>query len=397
MKQIESFLYYMRYELNYSVHTVLSYKKDLEQFAAFAADGDSEFAAAGVGTADVRAWVYDLSQRRGLAVRTVRRKMQALRAFYKFLLKRGEVAQNPVDDIPMAKLPKRLPEFVGEKKMDEILDGGFSHTDFEQVRNRLIVAMLYETGMRRAELVGLTDADIDTRRCELKVHGKRNKDRIVPFCEELRSLIELYRPLRAKLSASGNDAFFLTAKGAPVYDKLVYNVVSQTLSAVTSGRRSPHTLRHSYASVMLNHGAGINSVKELLGHESLAATQVYTHITYSELKRNYKHAHPRALKKGGKMEIRIKAIHFDATAKLEEFINKKAQKLARRNESVTGFDVTLKVVKPETAMNKEASIKLTVPNSEDLFASKVADTFEEAVDLAIDALDRQLVKLKEKK
>ena len=149
MKQIESFLYYMRYELNYSVHTVLSYKKDLEQFAAFAADGDSEFAAAGVG-----------------------RKMQALRAFYKFLLKRGEVAQNPVDDIPMAKLPKRLPEFVGEKKMDEILDSGFSHMDFEQVRNRLIVAMLYETGMRRAELVGLTDADIDTRRCELKVHGK---------------------------------------------------------------------------------------------------------------------------------------------------------------------------------------------------------------------------------
>ena len=183
MKQIESFLYYMRYELNYSVHTVLSYKKDLEQFAAFAADGDSEFAAAVVGTADVRAWVYDLSQRRGLAVRTVRRKMQALRAFYKFLLKRGEVAQNPVDDIPMAKLPKRLPEFVGEKKMDEILDGNFDHTDFEQVRNRLIVAMLYETGMRRAELVGLTDMDVDTRRCELKVHGKRNKDRIVPFCE----------------------------------------------------------------------------------------------------------------------------------------------------------------------------------------------------------------------
>lgn len=115
MKQIESFLYYMRYELNYSVHTVLSYKKDLEQFAAFAADGDSEFAAAGVGTADVRAWVYDLSQRRGLAVRTVRRKMQALRAFYKFLLKRGEVAQNPVDDIPMAKLPKRLPELSARK------------------------------------------------------------------------------------------------------------------------------------------------------------------------------------------------------------------------------------------------------------------------------------------
>ena len=298
MKQIESFLYYMRYELNYSVHTVLSYRKDLEQFAAFLA-GSAEFEASLADSADIRAWVYDLTQRRGLAVRSVRRKVQALRAFYKFLLKRGAVEQSPVDDIPMAKLPKRLPEFVGEKKMDEILDSDFDHTDFEQVRNRLIVMMLYETGMRRAELLGLTDADIDTHRCELKVHGKRNKDRIVPFCEELRSLIELYRPLRARLAVGGDDAFFLTAKGAPVYDKLVYNVVSQTLSAVTKGRRSPHTLRHSYASVMLNNGAGINSVKELLGHESLAATQVYTHITYSELKSNYKHAHPRALKKGG--------------------------------------------------------------------------------------------------
>ena len=298
MKQIESFLYYMRYELNYSVHTVLSYKKDLEQFAAFAADGDSEFAAAGVGTADVRAWVYDLSQRRGLAVRTVRRKMQALRAFYKFLLKRGEVAQNPVDDIPMAKLPKRLPEFVGEKKMDEILDSGFSHTDFEQVRNRLIVAMLYETGMRRAELVGLTDADIDTRRCELKVHGKRNKDRIIPFCGELKRLIDIYRPLRAKV-AYGEDTFILTEKGMPAYPGLLYRIVTRNLSLVTSGKRSPHVLRHSYASAMLNNGAGINSVKELLGHESIATTQIYTHITYSELKQNYKHAHPRALKKGG--------------------------------------------------------------------------------------------------
>lgn len=298
MKQIESFLYYMRYELNYSVHTVLSYRKDLEQFAAFTA-GNGDFDASLVNTDDIRQWVFDLTKRRELAVRTVRRKVQALRAFYKFLLKRGVVEQSPVDDIPMAKLPKRLPEFVGEKKMDEILDSGYDHGDFESVRNRLIVAMLYETGMRRAELMGLKDSDIDTRRCELKVHGKRNKDRVVPFCEELRSLIEEYRPLRAALGAGEGDAFFLTAKGAPVYDKLVWNVVSGTLSAVTSGKRSPHTLRHSYASVMLNHGAGINSVKELLGHESLAATQVYTHITYSELKNNYQHAHPRALKKGG--------------------------------------------------------------------------------------------------
>ena len=298
MKQIDSFLYYMRYELNYSVHTVLSYKKDLEQFCVFLTGTDS-FDPATVTMLDVRKWVYNLAFWNAMSARSVRRKVQALRAFYKYLLKRGEVEQSPVDDMPMAKLPKRLPEFVGEKKMDLVLDSEYDHADFESVRNHLIVAMLYETGIRRAELMGLTDADVDTKRCELKVHGKRNKDRIVPFCEELRTLIEEYRPLRAGIAVGTTDAFFLTKKGVPVYDKLVWTVVSQALSAVTSGKRSPHTLRHSYASVMLNHGAGINSVKELLGHESLAATQVYTHITYSELKNNYQHAHPRALKKGG--------------------------------------------------------------------------------------------------
>ncbi len=297
-EQIDSFLYYMRYELNYSVHTVLSYRKDLEQFAEFVSGGD-DCDPKKVTQTVIRSWVYDLAQRRGLAVRSVRRKIQALRAFYKFLLKRGEVATSPVDDIPMAKLPKRLPEFVGEKKMDEVLDADYDHRSFSAMRNHLMVAMLYETGMRRTELMTLKDADIDTTHCELKVHGKRNKDRVVPFCRELKGLIEEYRPLRQRLAVGDSEEFFLTDKGMPVYSKLVYNAVSEALSAVTSGKRSPHTLRHSYASAMLNHGAGINSVKELLGHESLAATQVYTHITYSEMKRNYKHAHPRALKKGG--------------------------------------------------------------------------------------------------
>ena len=296
MKQIESFLYYMRYELNYSVHTVLSYQKDLEQFAAFL--GGDEFDPALVAADDIRSWVYDLTSRRKLEVRSVRRKVQALRAFFKYLLKRGEIKQSPVDDIPMAKLPKHLPEFVGERKMDEVLDADYNHGDFNSVRNHLIIAMLYETGMRRAELIGLKDADVDTVNRELKVHGKRNKDRVVPFCDELVRLIAEYRLQRASLAAE-SDPFFLTEKGAPLYPKLVYNVVRKTLSSVTSGKRSPHTLRHSYASAMLNHGAEINSVKELLGHESLAATQVYTHVTYKELNSNYKHAHPRALKKGG--------------------------------------------------------------------------------------------------
>lgn len=393
MKQVEVFLDYIRYELNYSVHTVLSYRKDLLQFAEFL-EKEEEADPAAVSVADVRAWVYDLSARRRLAPSSVRRKLQSLRAFYRFLQKRGDVANSPVDEVPLARQPRPLPVFIRERDMDELLDSPFDATDFVAVRNRLIVAMLYDTGMRRSELVRLKNFEISTVRRELKVHGKRNKDRVVPFCGELAELIEIYRSLRGDV---GHDVFFLTEKGLPVYDKLVYNVVRDALSAVTEGKRSPHTLRHSYASAMLNHGAGINSVKDLLGHESLATTQVYTHITYSELKQNYKHAHPRALKKEVSMEVRIKSIHFDATVKLQEFIDKKMQKLARRNEAIALADVTLKVVKPETAMNKEASIKLTVPNSEDLFASKVADTFEEAVDTVIDALDRQLVKIKEKR
>lgn len=298
MKQIESFLYYIRYELNYSACTVLSYKDDLLQFADFLEARD-EYDFGRVQTSDIRRWVYDLTARRQLAQRSVRRKVQTLRAFFKFLCKRGLAKQNPAEDIPLAKLPKALPEFVGVKKMDAVLDEEYDHGDFRAVRDHLIVAMLYETGMRRSELLGLTDADIDNERCELKVHGKRNKDRRIPFCKELQRLIGEYRELRLEYADDVNGAFFVTEKGQPVYAKLVYNVVSHMLAAVTEGKRSPHTLRHSYASAMLNNGAGLNSVKELLGHESLAATQVYTHITYSELKNNYKHAHPRALKKGG--------------------------------------------------------------------------------------------------
>lgn len=298
MKQIESFLDYMRYELNYSAHTVLFYSIDLNQFVDFLGGADC-FDPERIDVSDVRAWVYDLSKNRRRSATTVRRKVQSLRAFYKFLQKRGAVETNPVDDVPLAKVPQPLPIFLREKKLDEVLDGKFDSSDFISVRNRLIIAMLYETGVRRAELVALRVFDVDEERRELKVHGKRNKDRVVPFCGELGSLVRLYRPLRAEVAPPGSDVFFLTEKGRPVYDKLIYNVVCGILSSVTNGKRSPHTLRHSFASAMLNHGAGINSVKELLGHESLATTQIYTHVTYRELKKNYKQAHPRALKKGG--------------------------------------------------------------------------------------------------
>lgn len=291
----EKYIRYLRYELNYSVHTVLSYSKDLSQFAQFLGVETLEPNRVTVG--DVRAWVYNLSKD-GMAVRTVRRKVQSLRAYFRYLQKEGVVDANPVDDIPMAKVPHPLPVFVREKSMDDVLDADYDHADFADVRNRLIVEMLYETGIRRAELITLEDVNVDSRAGELKVLGKRNKERIVPFGERLSRLIETYRALRKEVGPE-TDRFFVTEKGRPVYPTLVYNVVTEALSSVTASKRSPHVLRHTFASAMLNHGAGINSVKELLGHESLAATQVYTHITYRELKQNYKHAHPRALKQGG--------------------------------------------------------------------------------------------------
>ncbi|MGM9857623.1 MAG: tyrosine-type recombinase/integrase [Candidatus Limisoma sp.] len=297
LKQKESFLKYIRCELNYSAHTVLSYEEDLSQFALFLASEGDDIDPALVTTDDVRMWVHHLSQK-GFAVSSIRRKLQSLRAFYRFLHDRGEVKVSPVADVPLAKMPKHLPEYVVPRRMDVVLDEDIDESDFVAVRNKLVVAMFYETGMRRAEMLALKDYDIDVERGELKVHGKRNKDRIIPFCGELKRLIDIYRPLRAKV-ANGEDAFILTEKGMPAYPGLLYRIVTRNLSSVTSGKRSPHVLRHSYASAMLNNGAGINSVKELLGHESIATTQIYTHITYSELKQNYKHAHPRALKKGG--------------------------------------------------------------------------------------------------
>ncbi|MGM9832679.1 MAG: tyrosine-type recombinase/integrase [Candidatus Limisoma sp.] len=291
----EKYIRYLRYELNYSVHTVLSYSKDLSQFAQFL--GVEVLEPKRVTVGDVRAWVYSLSKD-GMAVRTVRRKVQSLRAYFRYLQKEGVVDANPVDDIPMAKVPHPLPVFVREKSMDDVLDADYDRADFADVRNRLIVEMLYETGIRRAELITLEDANVDSRAGELKVLGKRSKERIVPFGPRLCRLVETYRALRKGVGPE-TDRFFVTDKGRPVYPTLVYNVVTDALSSVTASKRSPHVLRHSFASAMLNHGAGINSVKELLGHESLAATQVYTHITYRELKQNYKHAHPRALKKGG--------------------------------------------------------------------------------------------------
>lgn len=296
---IERFLQYIQYERNLSKLTVSAYGKDLIQFSDFLTAGKEELHPQSVTAGDVRAWMVNL-KKQGDSQCTMRRKVQAVRAFYRYLMKREIVSSNPTATLEMAKMPKRLPHFMQEKAMDAALDGEIDMTDFTAVRDRLMVMMLYETGMRRAELIGLLDSNVDVEQGELKVHGKRNKDRIIPFGDELARWITSYRRLRDEQVTRGCETFFMTASAKPVYPTLVYKVVHDTLKqAGGTGKMSPHVLRHSFASAMLNEGAEINGVKELLGHESLAATQVYTHVTLSELKNNYKLAHPRALKKGG--------------------------------------------------------------------------------------------------
>lgn len=292
---IDNFLQYLKLELNRSSNTVEAYGRDLRELQSFLAglSEDGHVEVSRVHQSDIRAWLLELSER-GDGPRTLRRKVQSVRAFFKWLRRRRLVLDNPAAEVELAKLPRRLPTVVREATMNTLLDEPVATGDADDVRDRLIVMMLYETGMRRAELITLLDKNVDTAAGTLKVRGKRDKDRIIPFGDELRDAIERYRELRP---VPQQGTFFTRADGEPLYPSLVYRVVNRSLAeAGVTGKRSPHVLRHSFATAMLNHGAGINSVKELLGHASLAATQVYTHVTFSELKHNYELAHPRALK-----------------------------------------------------------------------------------------------------
>jgi integrase/recombinase XerC len=295
---IERFLQHLRLERNLSWRTVDLYRRDLGQWATFMTTGGQELDLVSVTTGDIREWLINRADN-GDTPGTLRHKVQALRALYRYLLRIGMVDANPAAQVELAKMPKPLPKFVREKIVDAVLDEDIDLDDFTQVRDRLIVMLFYETGIRLSELITLQDSAVDVVTRELKVRGKRDKDRIVPFGDELVEWIGRYRLLRATLCPECGN-LLVTLKGKPLYPSLVYHVVHDALAATgASGKLSPHVLRHTFASVMLNSGAELNSVKELLGHESLAATQVYTHVTLSELQHNYELAHPRALKKGG--------------------------------------------------------------------------------------------------
>jgi len=292
----DTFLTYLRCELALSAHTVSSYTYDLGQWRLYAdrclGPGFDPMHAT---VNDLRMWVASLSAD-GLSARSIRRKIQTMRAFYHYLCRRHGCKINPALELTPARLPKRLPDVIRPEETKKILDSDFDRTDFTETRNRLIIDMLYSTGMRASELTGMLDADVDTRRGELKVLGKRNKERIIPFGDELSQMIDLYRTLRPTTAAT---QFFVESDGKPVgYRSLLGVVRGQLAGRVRTSRPTPHSLRHSFATDMLNAGADITAVQRLLGHASLATTQIYTHLSYSELQTNYKLAHPRAQKKG---------------------------------------------------------------------------------------------------
>lgn len=297
---ISSFITYLQCELNYSTHTVDAYKRDLEEWARFATSGHiDELDAMSVTVSDLRLWIAALAQK-GLSPLSLRRKVQSLRAFFRYLMRCHGATHNPAADLTMAKAPRPLPVYVRQNELETILDEDPDYTQFDELRDRLIVLMFYTTGMRCSELTGLTTSDIDFNRGELKVLGKRNKERIIPFGSELANMMNAYLTLRKQTVPQPDTAkeFFVRKNGKQIYRKLAYTAVHRTLAGRTNAtRQSPHTLRHSCASDLLNNGADLFSVQKLLGHQSLATTQIYTHITYRELKNNYELAHPRAHKK----------------------------------------------------------------------------------------------------
>ncbi|RHL03509.1 MULTISPECIES: tyrosine recombinase XerC [Bacteroides] len=290
----DSFLDYLQYERNYSEETIKSYREDLRQFEEFAREEVGDSAPSEVKTELVREWIVSLMDR-GYTSTSINRKLSSLRSFYKFLLRKGEVAVNPLQKITGPKNKKPLPAFLRESDMDRLLDEVDFGEGFKGCRDRMVIEMFYVTGVRLSELIGLDNKDVDFSSSLIKVTGKRNKQRLIPFGEELKIAMTEYVDVRNEAVPVRTDAFFVRENGERLSRSIVENLVKRNLSkVVTLKKRSPHVLRHTFATTMLNHDAELGAIKELLGHESLATTEVYTHTTFEELKKVYNLAHPRA-------------------------------------------------------------------------------------------------------
>ena len=292
---IQSFLDYLKYEKRYSPHTIISYENDLHDFSGYIDRLYGEVVLKDISHGYVRGWLAELKQN-GLAAKSLNRKISSLRSFFKYQLRTGRLDTSPMTKVIAPKNAKRLPVFIKEAETKELLQSlSNASEDWKSLNAKMLIALFYTTGMRLSELINLKEKQLDLKRSQVKVLGKGNKERIIPIGNDMVKNIEDYRQQKKKQFENTEDALLVTEKGKKLYPKYAYLLVKHYLGeAATLEKKSPHVLRHTFATHLMNAGADLNAVKELLGHSSLASTQVYTHNTIEKLKNVYKKAHPKA-------------------------------------------------------------------------------------------------------
>ena len=291
---LKAFSEYLALEKNYSKHTVLAYIRDLEMFQEFLNENHDSEPIENVDYSEIRQWIVELVNS-GVSNRTINRKVSSLNSYYKFLQKAQQIETNPLRKHKALKVGKKVQLPFSEEELKQVLEDSIEVEDFESARDKLIIELFYATGIRRIELVNMKLSDVDLSKKQIKVLGKRNKERYMPLLSSLVKSLDTYLSYRNSLpEITDKEYLFLTKKGVKIYEMLVYRIINKYFSVASSKAKcSPHVLRHSFATHLLNEGADLNAVKELLGHTSLAATQVYTHNSISELKKVYAKTHPR--------------------------------------------------------------------------------------------------------
>jgi len=290
---IELYLKYLQFEKRFSSHTVLNYKIDLYQFKNFLVSSYNTHNLECANHKIIRAWIINLSSKK-LAASSINRKIASLKSFYKYLITRDKIKDNPLKKIPSLKKEKKLPKFIKEDDMKMVFDKSKFKNNIKEIRNLLILELLYGTGIRLSELINLKIKDINSNKNEIKVLGKRNKERIIPINNSIRLQLDNYLKLR-KDQNNSCEYLLITSKGKKSYPMLIYRIVKENLSnIINSEKYNPHLLRHTFATHLINKGANINAIKDLLGHSSLAATQIYTHNSIEKLKKTFRESHPKA-------------------------------------------------------------------------------------------------------